>query len=135
MATRRPERTSLLESIASPADLRKLPVTDLPQVAQEMRDLLVETVSKTGGHLAPSLGVVELTLALHYVFATPRDRKLHVREMARIAQRSEDEGGLNCTDAMLFDGGHSVNFFVDGDEKDVSVSNGRVPVFVYATRR
>jgi 1-deoxy-D-xylulose-5-phosphate synthase len=74
MATRRPARTNLLESIASPADLRKLPVTDLPQVAQELRDLLVETVSKTGGHLAPSLGVVELTLALHYVFATPRDR-------------------------------------------------------------
>ena len=68
-------------------------------------------------------------------FATPRDRKLHVREMARIAQRPEDKGGLNCSDAMLFDGGHSVNFFVDGDEKDVSVSNGRVPVFVYATRR
>ena len=68
-------------------------------------------------------------------FATPRDRKLHVREMARIAQRAEKDGGLNCENAMLFDGGHSVNFFVEGDEKDVSVSNGRVPVFVYATRR
>ena len=45
MATRRPVRTNLLESIASPADLRKLPVTDLPQVAQEMREFLVETVS------------------------------------------------------------------------------------------
>ncbi|HET7712144.1 MAG TPA: phosphodiester glycosidase family protein [Thermoanaerobaculia bacterium] len=68
-------------------------------------------------------------------FATPRDRKLHVREMARIAQRAEKNGGLNCRNAMLFDGGHSVNFFVEGDEKTVSVSNGRVPVFVYATPR
>jgi uncharacterized protein YigE (DUF2233 family) len=68
-------------------------------------------------------------------FATPRGRKLHVREMARIAQRAEKNGGLNCRNAMLFDGGHSVNFFVEGDEKTVSVSNGRVPVFVYATPR
>ena len=68
-------------------------------------------------------------------FATPRDRKLHVREMARIAQRAEKEGGLNCRNAMLFDGGHSVNFFVEGEDKKVSVSNGRVPVFVYATKR
>lgn len=68
-------------------------------------------------------------------FATPRDRKLHVREMARIAQRAEKDGGLHCRNAMLFDGGHSVNFFVEGDDKTVSVSNGRVPVFVYATPR
>jgi 1-deoxy-D-xylulose-5-phosphate synthase len=65
---------SLLDSIASPADLRKLPVAALPQVAQELREFLVETVSKTGGHLAPSLGVVELTLALHYAYDTPVDR-------------------------------------------------------------
>jgi len=68
-------------------------------------------------------------------FATPRDRKLHVREMARIAQRDESKGGLNCKNAMLFDGGHSVNFFAEGEDKKVSVSNGRVPVFVYATPR
>lgn len=68
-------------------------------------------------------------------FATPRDRKLHVREMARIAQRSEKKGGLSCRNAMLFDGGHSVNFFAEGKDKKVSVSNGRVPVFVYATPR
>ena len=68
-------------------------------------------------------------------FATPRDRKLHVRETARIAQRSEKEGGLACNDAMLFDGGHSVNFFVDGKGKEVSISNGRVPVFLYATKK
>jgi 1-deoxy-D-xylulose-5-phosphate synthase len=65
---------TLLKAIESPADLRKLPLETLPLVAQEMRDFLVEHVSRTGGHLAPSLGVVELTLALHYAFDTPADR-------------------------------------------------------------
>jgi 1-deoxy-D-xylulose-5-phosphate synthase len=64
----------LLSAIDSPADLRKLPLEVLPTVAAEMREFLVESVSATGGHLAPSLGVVELTLALHYAFDTPRDR-------------------------------------------------------------
>jgi len=64
----------LLSAIESPADLRQLPLETLPLVAQELRDFLVESVSATGGHLAPSLGVVELTLALHYAFDTPRDR-------------------------------------------------------------
>lgn len=68
-------------------------------------------------------------------FANPRDRKMHVREIARIAQRAEKEGGLACKNAMLFDGGHSVNFFVEGDGTRISVSNGRVPVFLYATER
>jgi uncharacterized protein YigE (DUF2233 family) len=68
-------------------------------------------------------------------FANPRNRKMHVREVARIAQRSEKEGGLACKNAMLFDGGHSVNFFVEGDGTEVAVSNGRVPVFLYATER
>jgi 1-deoxy-D-xylulose-5-phosphate synthase len=65
---------SLLDSIHSPADLRKLDADALETVAAELRELLVETVSATGGHLAPSLGVVELTIALHYVFDTPQDR-------------------------------------------------------------
>jgi len=64
----------LLSAIDSPADLRKLPLDVLPNVAAEMREFLVESVSRTGGHLAPSLGVVELTLALHYAFDTPHDR-------------------------------------------------------------
>lgn len=67
-------RTSILDSISSPADLRKLPVSRLPRVAEEIRDQIIETVSKTGGHLAPCLGVVELTLALHYTFNTPEDK-------------------------------------------------------------
>ncbi|MEE9518263.1 MAG: 1-deoxy-D-xylulose-5-phosphate synthase N-terminal domain-containing protein, partial [Candidatus Adiutricales bacterium] len=64
------EVTRLLDKIETPADLRKLSVGELPVLAQEIRDQIVATVSKTGGHLAPSLGVVELTIALHYVFNT-----------------------------------------------------------------
>jgi 1-deoxy-D-xylulose-5-phosphate synthase len=65
---------SLLNRIASPADLRALREDDLPQVAQELRDRMVDVISRVGGHFAPGLGVVELTVALHYVFDTPRDR-------------------------------------------------------------
>jgi 1-deoxy-D-xylulose-5-phosphate synthase len=65
---------SLLSQIDSPADLRKMDMADLPLLAQEIREEIIGTVSKVGGHLASSLGVVELTLALHYVFDTPRDR-------------------------------------------------------------
>ena len=63
----------LLEGIDSPADLRRLPVEALSDVADELRDFMLATVSATGGHLASGLGAVELTLALHYVFDTPRD--------------------------------------------------------------
>ncbi|MFP5410128.1 MAG: 1-deoxy-D-xylulose-5-phosphate synthase N-terminal domain-containing protein, partial [Gammaproteobacteria bacterium] len=64
----------LLDRIDSPADLRKLAPAALPQLAGELRDFLVNSVGQTGGHLASNLGTVELTLALHYVFDTPRDR-------------------------------------------------------------
>ena len=64
----------LLSQINTPADLRSLSISELPQVAQEIRREIIHTISKVGGHLASSLGVVELTLALHYVFNTPRDR-------------------------------------------------------------
>src|SRR5512137_53642 len=66
----------LLPQIQSPADLKKLPVEQLPQLAQEIRDAICTQVSKTGGHLAPNLGVVELTIALHYVFDFGHDRLL-----------------------------------------------------------
>jgi 1-deoxy-D-xylulose-5-phosphate synthase len=65
---------SLLDRIASPADLRALDEQDLPQVARELRDRIVDVVSRVGGHFAPGLGVVELTVALHYIFDSPRDR-------------------------------------------------------------
>ena len=66
--------TRLLDTIDSPADLKKLNLEELEQLASEIRERIVETVSKTGGHLAPSLGVVELTLAMHYVFDAPNDK-------------------------------------------------------------
>ncbi len=65
--------THLLDSIQSPQDLKRLPAEALPALAAEIRDRIVHVVSKNGGHLAPSLGTVELTVALHYVFDTPRD--------------------------------------------------------------
>ncbi len=64
---------SLLEKIASPTDLKALPAAELPALAEEIRTFLVSEVSKTGGHLGPNLGVVELTIALHRVFDSPRD--------------------------------------------------------------
>jgi len=67
------ERHAILPGINSPADIRKLPLPELTLLAQEIRGKMLDTVSRRGGHLAPSLGVVELTLALHYVFNTPRD--------------------------------------------------------------
>ncbi len=65
---------NLLETINSPADLRKLPRAQLKALAGELRAYLLDTVSKTGGHLSSNLGTVELTVALHYVFQTPDDR-------------------------------------------------------------
>jgi 1-deoxy-D-xylulose-5-phosphate synthase len=64
----------ILTRINSPADLKDLTSDELEQLAEELRAFIVESVSKTGGHLAPSLGVVELTVALHYVFDVPRDK-------------------------------------------------------------
>ena len=67
-------RTPLLDQIDIPGDLRKLPEEDLRQLADELRAELIDAVSITGGHFGASLGVVELTVALHYVFDTPNDR-------------------------------------------------------------
>ena len=67
-------KTPLLNTIESPADLRKLSAAKLPDLAQELREFLIQSVSTRGGHFAAGLGTVELTIALHYVFDTPRDR-------------------------------------------------------------
>jgi len=64
----------LLEKIDTPALLRSLPEHQLPQLAEELREFLIKTLSRTGGHFASNLGVVELTIALHYIFNTPEDR-------------------------------------------------------------
>ncbi|KQZ16278.1 1-deoxy-D-xylulose-5-phosphate synthase [Mesorhizobium sp. Root552] len=66
--------TPLLDKVTVPADLRGLPETALPQLAAELRTEMIDAVSQTGGHLGAGLGVVELTVALHYVFNTPQDR-------------------------------------------------------------
>ena len=63
-----------LDEINSPQDLKTLQRSELPQLAKEIRNVIIETVSRTGGHLAPSLGVVELAIALHYVFDPPKDK-------------------------------------------------------------
>ncbi|MBN1907435.1 MAG: 1-deoxy-D-xylulose-5-phosphate synthase [Deltaproteobacteria bacterium] len=68
------DKKYLLDNINTPKDLKNLSVGQLEQLGGEIRELIIKTVSKTGGHLAPSLGVVELTLALHYVFNTPADK-------------------------------------------------------------
>ena len=69
-----PHNYPLLEAIDLPSDLRKLPETQLPVLAEELRQFLIHTVSTRGGHFAAGLGTVELTIALHYVFDTPHDR-------------------------------------------------------------
>ncbi|MEW6188388.1 MAG: 1-deoxy-D-xylulose-5-phosphate synthase [Thermodesulfobacteriota bacterium] len=68
------EPSSLLSTISGPQDLKSLSLPRLKQVAEEVRKLIIETVSRNGGHLAPNLGVVELTIALHYVFNSPVDK-------------------------------------------------------------
>ena len=69
-----PQRYPRLATIDSPADLRKLPETELPAVARELREYLIESVAGVGGHFGAGLGVVELTVALHYLYDTPLDR-------------------------------------------------------------
>ena len=63
----------LLSGIESPADIKRLTIPQLTQLAEEIRERLILSVAKTGGHIGPNLGVVELTIAMHYVFDTPAD--------------------------------------------------------------
>jgi 1-deoxy-D-xylulose-5-phosphate synthase len=67
-------KARILDRIDSPADVRRLSVHELPQLAGECRETIIETITRTGGHLASNLGVVELTLAIHRVFESPKDR-------------------------------------------------------------
>ena len=69
-----PAQGTLLSNINSPADLRKLPVDELPQVCKDVRQFILEVISRNPGHLGASLGVVELTTAIHYAFNTPEDK-------------------------------------------------------------
>ena len=67
-------KTPLLDRVKTPADLRAIPEKDLRQLVDELRQETIDVVSVTGGHLGAGLGVVELTVALHWIFDTPRDR-------------------------------------------------------------
>jgi len=69
-----PKKYPFLDNINSPQDLKKLTLEEMGRLAGEVRSRIIETVAKTGGHLAPNLGVVELTIALHYVFDAPKDK-------------------------------------------------------------
>src|SRR6201997_2300451 len=69
-----PSARNLLSQIDSPADLKRLQEDELPSLAHEIREELITVLSQTGGHLGPNLGVVELTIALHRVFHTPKDK-------------------------------------------------------------
>ena len=66
--------TPLLDKVQFPADIRALSKEQLPQLADELREEMISAVSVTGGHLGAGLGVVELTIAIHYVFNTPNDK-------------------------------------------------------------
>lgn len=66
--------TKLLENINGPKDLKKIEITQLPELAEEIRELMIDTCSKNGGHIGTNLGVVELTIAMHYVFNSPEDK-------------------------------------------------------------
>ena len=66
-------KENLLSKINNPTDLRQLTVDQLPQLAKELREFIIDIISKKEGHLGASLGVIELTIALHYVFNTPED--------------------------------------------------------------
>jgi deoxyxylulose-5-phosphate synthase len=80
----------ILDNIQSPLDLKKLSRRELSQLASEIRALIIETVSKNGGHLSSNLGAVELTLALHTVFDTPKDN--HHRPQRSIFHSSAISG-------------------------------------------
>ncbi|WP_041065217.1 1-deoxy-D-xylulose-5-phosphate synthase [Thiolapillus brandeum] len=115
---------SLLEQVDLPEDLRLLDMGQLQPLADELREFLVESVSRTGGHLAAGLGVVELTVALHYVFDTPRDKLVwdvghqayphkiltgRRERMAGLRQKGGLSGFLKCSESEYdaFGAGHS----------------------------
>ncbi|MER8187348.1 1-deoxy-D-xylulose-5-phosphate synthase [Kitasatospora sp. NPDC094015] len=95
---------SLLPTIKGPADLRRLPAEDLPLLADEIRDFLIESVTRTGGHLGPNLGVVELTIALHRVFDSPHDRVLfdtgHQAYVHKLLTGRQDFSRLRAKDGL-----------------------------------
>lgn len=94
----------VLETITGPDDLKRLSSSDLPALAEEIRSFLVESVSRTGGHLGPNLGVVELTIALHRVFDSPRDAIVfdtgHQSYVHKLLTGRQDFTGLRTRDGI-----------------------------------
>lgn len=114
----------MLEKIQKPNDIKKIPADQLPALAEEIREFIIESLSKTGGHLASSLGVVELTIAMHRVFDLPKDKLIwdvgHQSYTHKILTGRKDgfetlrrEGGISGfpkrseSDCDVFDTGHS----------------------------
>lgn len=114
----------MLEKIQKPNDIKKLPADQLPALAEEIREFIIESLSKTGGHLASNLGVVELTIAMHRVFDLPKDKLIwdvgHQSYTHKILTGRKDgfetlrrEGGISGfpkrseSDCDVFDTGHS----------------------------
>lgn len=114
----------MLEKIQKPNDIKKIPADQLPALAEEIREFIIESLSKTGGHLASNLGVVELTIAMHRVFDLPKDKLIwdvgHQSYTHKILTGREDgfetlrrEGGISGfpkrseSDCDVFDTGHS----------------------------
>lgn len=114
----------MLEKIQKPNDIKKIPADQLPALAEEIREFIIESLSKTGGHLAPNLGVVELTIAMHRVFDLPKDKLIwdvgHQSYTHKILTGRKDgfetlrrEGGISGfpkrseSDCDVFDTGHS----------------------------
>ena len=89
--------------------------------------------SLRNNYAAPRVGVCIRNNGDLVFFATPPNRKLHITEMAKVARRGDIDGGLACRDAMLFDGGHSVNFYAEGEDKRISIEGDPVPVHIFAT--
>ncbi|WP_456374750.1 1-deoxy-D-xylulose-5-phosphate synthase [Thiolapillus sp.] len=123
-STREQSSSSLLEQVDLPEDLRLLEADQLQPLADELREFLVKSVSRTGGHLAAGLGVVELTVALHYVFDTPRDKLIwdvghqayphkiltgRRERMDSLRQKGGLSGFLKCSESEYdaFGAGHS----------------------------
>ena len=84
----------ILETINSPADLKLVSKTQLTDLAAEIRTFMLNSVSESGGHLAPNLGVVELTIALHYIFTAPDDKIIW--DVGHLTRSEERRVGKEC---------------------------------------
>ncbi len=90
-----PSMYELLKTVDDPAALRSLDRKQLPQLVEELRGYVLESVARTGGHLSSNLGTVELTIALHYVFDTPEDRHLRHRAFLDLDFGGPGHGGFS----------------------------------------